>query len=305
MIDWLFSYLPTHESEHNVNWREEAEAAEEVDFVCHSFDMERFLDGDVEGALEHLPNGGGRKLAYRGWLLKEDEYRSLEDEVNSHGYSLITNTNQYLEALLLPNWHPRVADLTPPAIWTWDADPEEAWEAAKRLGPPPYIIKDHTKSCKEAWVEACYVPPKARKAKFIQICQEMVELRGERFETGIVVRPEVPLARLAVHYTGVPLYDEYRLIFWHGKMILSAAYNDIEGADTDFTKFARLGERIASDYFVADVARTKSGDLILIEINDGGTSGFPPTLHPIEFYSAVAEAEESDGNPESEDDDTY
>src|SRR4029434_3789726 len=114
MIECLFSYLPTLEAQHPVNWREEAEAAEELDFVCHSFDMERFLDGDVEGALEHLPNGGGRTLVYRGWLLKEDEYRSLEDEVNSHGYSLLTNTNQNLEALLLPNWHLRVAEFARP-----------------------------------------------------------------------------------------------------------------------------------------------------------------------------------------------
>lgn len=291
MIEWLYCYLPTREAAHPINWREEAEAAEECDFVCHSFDMERFIDGDVEGALEHLPNGGGRMLGYRGWLLKEDEYRSLEDEVASHGYTLLTNTNQYLEAALLPNWHPRVTDLTPPAVWTWDADPEEAWEAAKSLGPPPYIIKDHAKSCKEAWLDACYVPPKARRAKFLEICEEMVERRGERFEGGIVIRPEVPLVRLAVHYTGIPLFDEYRLIFWRGKMILSSGYNDLEGKEEDFSRFANLGERIASDFFVADVARTQSGELVLIEINDGGTAGLPPPLHPIEFYSAVADME--------------
>jgi hypothetical protein len=76
-------------------------------------------------------------------------------------------------------------------------------------------------------------------------------------------------------------------------MILSAAYNDIEGTEADFSKFACLGQRIASNYFVADVARTQSGELILIEVNDGGTSGIPPTLHPIEFYSVVAEIEEN------------
>jgi len=160
MIEWLYCYLPTPEAVHPINWREEAEAAEECDFVCHSFDMERFLDGDVEGALEHLPNGGGRTLGYRGWLLKEDEYRSLEDEVASHGYSLLTG------------------------------------------------------------------------------------------------------------------------------------YNDLEGREEHFSQFAHLGERIASDFFVADVARTQSSKLVLIEINDGGTAGLPPALHPIEFYSTVAEAEE-------------
>src|SRR4029434_4020400 len=104
MIECLFSYLPTLEAQHPVNWREEAESAEECDFVCHSFDMERFLDGDVEGALEHLPNGCGRTLVYRGWLLNEDEYRSLEAELAGRGYYLIYNTNHYLVALLLSTW---------------------------------------------------------------------------------------------------------------------------------------------------------------------------------------------------------
>jgi hypothetical protein len=300
MIEWLYCYLPTLEAVHPINWREEAEAAEETDFVCHSFDMERFIDGDLEGALEHLPNGGGRTLVYRGWQLKEEEYRSLEDEVAGRGYSLLTNASQYVESAMLPNWHPRVADLTPPAVWTWDADPEEAWEAAKSLGPPPYILKDHVKSCKEAWLEACYVPAKARRAKFLQICQELIDRRGERFETGIVIRPEVPLMRLGVHYSGVPVFEEYRLIFWRGKMILSSGYHELEGKEEDFSKFAGLGERIGSDFFVADVARTQAGELILIEINDGGTAGLPPSVHPIEFYSAVAEVESEREGEEKE-----
>jgi len=96
---------------------------------------------------------------------------------------------------------------------------------------------------------------------------------------------------LAADFSGLPVFDEYRLIFWRGKMILSSGYNDLEGKEEDFSKFARLGERIASDFFVADVARTQTGELILIEINDGGTAGLPPSIHPIEFYSAIADIE--------------
>lgn len=298
MLEWLYCYLPTLEAVQPIDWREEAEAAEECDFVCHSFDIERFQDGDIEGALAHLPDGDGRTLAYRGWLLLEDEYRALEDEVRSRGYDLLTNTHQYLEATLLPNWHPRVTDLTPPAVWTWDADPEEAWDLARSLGASPFIVKDHAKSCKEAWLEACYVPAKARKSRFVQICQELIERRGDRFEGGLVVRPAVPLALLTAHASGTPVFDEYRLFFWRGKMILSAGYSEVTGQEQDFSAFSRLGGHIASDFFVADVARTQSGELILIEINDGGTAGLPPSLHPIEFYGRVAEIESGEETDE-------
>ena len=58
-----------------------------------------------------------------------------------------------------------------------------------------------------------------------------------------------------------------------------------------FSKFEILGDRIDSSFFVADIARTEDGELVLIEINDGGVAGLPPLSHPIDFYSAVAIAE--------------
>jgi ATP-grasp domain, R2K clade family 3 len=207
-----------------------------------------------------------------------------------------------MEALALPNWNPHV--LTPAAAWTWDADADEAWELARSVGAGPYIVKDHVKSCKEAWLEACFVPKGGRRAKFRSVCTEMMKRRGDRFQGGIVVRPFAPLRLITAHWSGAPIYEEYRLVFWRGKMILAAAYHDIGRDETDESghlqpwrreavqKFGRLGERIHSDYFVADVARTEDGELTLVEINDGSVAGFPPTVHPIEFYAAVAEEEE-------------
>lgn len=303
MIEWLFCYLRSTVAQTEINWKEEAEAAEECGFTCHSFDMERFLDGDAEGAFEGLPKGEGRTIVYRGWILQEEEYQALEDHLQQRGYQLLTNSSQYMEALALPNWHPLVPDLTPPAVWTCDTDIDEAWELARTLGPAPYIVKDHVKSCKEAWLEACFVPKGARRAKFQSICKELIERRGERFQGGIVVRPYAPLRLITADWTGKPIFEEYRLVFWRGKMILAAAYSEVGRDEVDESgdleswrreaarKFGSLGKRIRSEYFVADVARTVEGELILIEINDGSIAGFPPTVHPVEFYAAVAEAE--------------
>lgn len=297
-IEFLYCYLPTQAPLQEINWREEAEAAEECGFDCHSFDVERFVDGDT-GVFDELPSGEGRTLVYRGWLLNEEEYRTLEDEVEARGYRLHTNIHQYLHTTQLPNWYDRVSDRTPPAVWTYDTDIEEAWELAQSLGAPPYIVKDHCKSCKEAWLEACYVPPKATRKQFESVCSELIERRGSRFEGGLVIRPYVPLNFVAAHWTGAPMYEEYRLIFWHGKLLLADRYNDIGPEEADYSQFLGLGKRIDSPFFTADLARTEKGDLILIEVNDGGAAGLPPALHPIEFYDALAELEdERNGNAE-------
>ena len=85
------------------------------------------------------------------------------------------------------------------------------------------------------------------------------------------------------------MFEEYRLIFWKGEMSLAENYNEgLRGSETDFSAFEVLGERINSPFFAADVAKTESGEMILIELNDGGCCGLPPACHPIDLYAAVA-----------------
>jgi hypothetical protein len=185
-----------------------------------------------------------------------------------------------------------VADLTPPAVWTWEADIDEAWEMAKSLGKGPWIVKDHVKSAKEAWLEACYVPKGAKFSRFKSVCEELMDRRGVDFDTGFVIRPFVPLAQLGAHWAGFPIYDEYRLFFWHGEMILAEAYHEaLVGHVRNFGLFKDLGQRIDSPFFVADVARSESGELILIELNDGGYAGIPPECDPMDLYRPIAARE--------------
>ena len=290
-IEWLYCYLRNSKGLQDIDWAEEAAVAEELGYQTHSFDFEHFIEGSPEMALENLPDGRGQTLVYRGWMLPEDEYAELESELSSRGYVLQTSSYQYIGALSLPNYFELVEDLTPPALWTWEPDIEGAWELAKSLGPGPKIVKDHIKSAKEAWLEACFVPADADFAQFKSICEELMERRGELFEKGFVVRPFVPLKQLGTSWLGSPFFDEYRLVFWKGEIVLADAYFDLSGELPDFSKFKILNERIDSPFFVADIARTEKEELILIEINDGGVAGLPPLSHPLDFYQAVAMAE--------------
>ncbi|MEM7396448.1 MAG: hypothetical protein AAF492_29280 [Verrucomicrobiota bacterium] len=117
-FNWLFCYLLTMEADQPINWREEAESAESFGFGCYSFDLEQLMAGDIGEALAELPPGHGQVLGYRGWILSTDQYEQLADGVNRLGYRLLTNPYQYDRSSRLPEWHPLVADLTPPAIWT-------------------------------------------------------------------------------------------------------------------------------------------------------------------------------------------
>ena len=290
MLDWLFTYLVSESVPSPVDWRAEAESAESFGFDCHSFCLETLVDADPHTAFEELPSGRGREIAYRGWMIATDVYESMADALHAKGYLLRTNASQYHQSSHLPEWHPRLADLTPPAIWTDSDDADEAWALAQdAFGPPPWIIKDHLKSRKESWLEACFIADAADENSFADSCRNLVEQRGEHFTGGLVVRPYVPLRLITAHWTGAPIFEEYRLIFWEGELLQVETYNEVGPRTPDFSRFSDLGQRVDSPFFTADIARTETGDLILIEINDGGVSGLPPQLHPDEFYGLVAD----------------
>lgn len=287
-MEVLFCYLNEAGNSQEIDWKEEADAAEEFGFTCHSFSYDTFLSGHIEAAIDELPAGDGNQILYRGWLMPDDDYTILEDALANKGYQMFSGSHEYRETLLLPNYYELIENLTPPARWTDDPDIDEAWELAKELGNGPWIVKDHMKSAKEAWLEACYIPAGANFEHFKQVCEELRDRREPWFTNGYVVRPYIPLKQLGAHWTGCPIAEEYRLIYWQGERIVTFPCHELSnGGIPDFSKYDILGELIDSAFFVADIAITETGEPTLIELNPGGAAGFPPQMHPVEFYSVI------------------
>lgn len=299
-LEWLFCYLNTAERAQDLDWREEAEALEELGMNSYSFDYENFLSGNIDQALQDLPEGDGKRLVYRGWMMPEDDYLELETAITDRGYQLVVSAYEYSHTFSLPNYFEHIEDLTPPALWTEGDDIDEAWELAKSFGDGkgPWIVKDYLKSAKEAWLEATFIPRDADFETFKSVCEELWNRRAPDFTGGYVVRPFVQLKEQGASWRGGPIFEEYRLIFWNGELIFADDYNGMENTEqpasetVDFSKFEILGDRIDSPFFVADVARKEDGELILIEINPGGCAGLPPGNHPIELFEAIAKAED-------------
>ena len=81
--------------------------------------------------------------------------------------------------------------------------------------------------------------------------------------------------------------DEYRLVFWDGRLVAHAPYYDVDTKLEAPDQFAFLGGLIDSPFFTADVARLARGGFTVIEINDGGCSILPEQMDPREVYRAV------------------
>lgn len=267
----------------------EADAAEELGIGYQSILMEDLVDAEFDRALNGLPRRR-RTWLYRGWMLTEEEYSALYEAMADRGHGLVVDPDEYAAAHYLPNYHAEIADVTAPARWTWGTDLDEAWEAARELGDPPWLLKDHVKSVKERWDECCLVPPGASREMFNHICTNLIDARGERFERGLVIRKFLPLRKIAASTSG-PVHLELRLFFAHGTLIAHELYDDVDVPKPDPSRFRFLGKRIGSPFFTADVAMLESGEWVVVKIGDGGVSVLPPLMDPRDFYRAVMGSE--------------
>jgi hypothetical protein len=266
----------------------EALAAEELDIEAYAVPLDPVVNGEPERALHRLPKPCGRRWLYRGWLLDADEYTSLSEAVGERGEELIVDPESFAEALYAPSHLPALGSHTAAARWTEGEDIRDAYEAALELGPPPWIVKDHVKSAKESWHRACFVPAGAGFDEFAGVCEQLLAIRGDRFERGFVVKRFLELAYLAAwgpEQRRLP--DEHRLFFWEGRLVAHAPYYDVETTLADPGQFAFLSDVIESPFFSADVARLAAGGYTVIEINDGGCSILPEQLDPRDLYRAI------------------
>lgn len=230
----------------------------------------------------------GKLAIYRGGTLRLSEYRDLYEGLANRGIKLLTSPTQFASAQLFPEFFPKIADLSLPAVTTTSLDPAEVRRLAiEQIGPPPYFLKDYVKSAKENWPQGCVVPAPGTVAQFAQTIAELREFRGERFESGLVIRPLVKLRSLGLDPFGDECCEEYRLIFLGGQLAFAFPYGYYAGSFSDFARFDHIGRRFDSPFFMADCAVTEAGDCYLLETGDGGCCGLPPGLPCAEFYRAL------------------
>jgi hypothetical protein len=267
-------------------------AMSHLEVESHVIDIEHIVDGDADVACEDLPRR--KTWLYRGYILTQEEYEALYEAVGDRGGRLVVDPQEYANALYVPEWYPTIKDVTPLTRWTHGADIDEVWEAAQELGAGPWIVKDHVKSARDDWKEACFVPKNATREDLAAIVEALVDARGERFERGIVIRKFMKLAELREyqHSPDRPVCDEHRIFFFEGEPIAQAPYNDVDADPINLDEVRFLGKRIDSPFFTADIARTsektqsKNG-LTVVEVNDGGVSTLPVQLDPRDLYEAI------------------
>ncbi len=163
--------------------------------------------------------------------------------------------------------------------------------ALETFGAAPVVIKDWVKSQKHRWHEACFIPRADDLAQAERVVRRFLELQGEFLVGGVVLREFLDLKSVGTHpQSGLPLTAEWRVFVLEGRPFFVAPYWD--GADyhdlqPDLDFIRERAKTIPSCFFSLDVAQTKGGEWIVIEVGDGQVSGLPSTDLAPAFYEAL------------------
>lgn len=189
----------------------------------------------------------GSIVIYRGWMVKLDEYRRLNDSICSAGATLLTDPQSYALTHHLPNWYETLAEFTAETVVIKSSD--DLVQTIAQLDWGGYFLKDFVKSLKVAGGSIVYSEADARRW-----VEQMIEYRDE-LEGGICIRRIEAFAP-----------ESERRYF-----VLNGVAHSAGGGAIPPPVQAAV-DRIRSPFYSVDVAVTTDNRFRIVEIGDGQVS---------------------------------
>jgi hypothetical protein len=233
-------------------------------------------------------------------MLNPEEYKKLYYELLLKNYKLINDPIEYQNCHYLPDSLKFIENYTPKTIYQKIKNSDcinNLIEKSKIFEGKPVIVKDYVKSEKHYWDTACFVENSNDTVKLFETINNLIDLRGEFLNEGIVIREYIELSGLKNHSKSkMPLSEEYRLFFYKNKLLYifeyweEAKYNN---KTLDTGKFENIAKGIKSNFFTMDIAKEKNNEFIIIELGDGQVSGIDKNIDIENLYKNLMEKQTS------------
>src|SRR5262245_4493751 len=254
----------------------ELRAAQDAGLETHLVDAEALEAGSFDRAVRRLPDVDNDEVAvYRGWMLTAASYAGLHEALARRRFALINDPDEYLNAHHFPGSYPVIRDHTPRSVWTESGAAFDLAAVMRLLAPfgdVPLVVKDHVKSQKHYWDEACFIPSARDPEAVHRVVTRFIELQGDGLTGGLVFRELVALEPLGTHSkSGMPLTKEFRIFFLDGLPLLSVEYweeGEYHGERPPDGLFLDVAARVRSRFFSMDVARGVDGRWMIMELGD-------------------------------------
>lgn len=252
------------------------------DIVSTSLVDHHALTSYGEAVFRALPSEQSNAV-YRGWMMTAEAYELFYASLASKNINLVTNPENYRAAHYLNGWINIFDGLTPKSmILDKSATPADIKFAATFLDSESFIVKDFVKSRKHEWETACYAP---NLDILPNIVAEFIRLQEDFLVGGVVIREFVNLDKR------VP---EVRVWWSHNVPVLATLHPDASDDDVmveppahflDEVKFAV--QVLGAPFVTTDLAKTASGEWIVIEVGDGQVSGMPSSVSDEDYQKLI------------------
>lgn len=282
-------------NEVDFDWRHEYEIASNCGHEVCLLDYEAIIEKNIELATKEVASLQSLETCiYRGWMLDYDNYHNLYEKLLTKNLKLINNPNQYSNCHYFPNSYFLIEKYTAKTIITNRTKLpkiDELHDWLKPFGNHPVVIKDYVKSQKHYWKEACYIPNANDIEHAYKIISKFFELQGDNLQGGIIFREFIELESIGTHSKSkMPLPKEYRVVVFSRKPAIVMRYwksNKYIEEEIPVEIFYDVIKNIDSNFFTMDIAKTKNGRWIIIELGDGQVAEFVDEEKIFNFYERL------------------
>ena len=279
----------------DIDFEDEFVSAKQNGFTTQLFSYESLTkDTDAGFATRRIKHSDIlQKIIYRGWMLKPNQYTSLYSALLTKNYKLINSPTEYQNCHYLPDSYKFITAHTPKTIWftveNQQVNYAQVFDKLEAFGNSAIIVKDFVKSQKHYWDTACFIPLVTDRDNVKSVIDKFIGLQNTDLNEGLVFREFIELNDLTIHSkSGMPLKQEYRLFFLNRQLLGCYDYWEEGEYSADehppLEKYAEIAKNIESNFFSMDIAKTKNGEWIIIELGDGQVSGLPDKVDRLQFY---------------------
>ena len=259
------------------HYSREKRAAQELGLTVKLANIENLLMG--QNPLKWPPFENETIIVYRGWMLSDAHYKQLSDSLTAKNARLYGNPMDYRKAHHMSEWVDFFSAFTPKTFIPADESPGAIGACLDLFEHSPLIIRSNTKSFKEYWDSACFIPRASDRDQALKVIGRFIELRDDTGLEGI-------LFRAFEKFVGA----ELRSWWINGKHVLTTTHPNSpeEGNPLELTipvGFEECVFELGCPFITADFVRNENGQWRLVEIGDGGVSDLPPTVAPDSLYS--------------------
>lgn len=239
-----------------------------------------------------LPENFSSPVIYRGWMLTEAEYKALEKTLKVRGFSLVTDSEQYLRAHEISGWIEALSDHTPTTVvLPMNITKDALLESTKTLPKDDGLfIKGVSKSNSGL----TKVEPDEDLSEALKRFRDLEYLSDN---DQVVIRSFVPLNKQLSELRAWFVNGSFVKIMVHPNFTDESLHNPLDSPDLlsaledKLKAVSECVQGLELDFCTVDFAFTESGSVLVIELGDGQVSGVTGALADLEdFYHLLTES---------------